>query len=148
MTKRRAPLTHKTALARIIAAIGIDPVAAAAGRSIRTVYDWADEDSDKLPNVVQAREIDRAFHDATGGGFPLLETTEAQLGAPVRVATKADRLRSVARVIREAADAENALLIAACDDAPPTALQDALREVDEAIAALSEARAGVHRRPP
>lgn len=73
MTKGRDPQTFAGAVRQVIEVIGAAAAAAAAGRSERTVYEWADPDSDVLPNLRQALEMDIAYSRGGHGRGPVLQ---------------------------------------------------------------------------
>jgi len=68
----RISLSLSEAVRTVIAALGIEATATAAGRSPSSVYKWADPALKHFPSLKQALEMDIAFVQAAHGPPPLL----------------------------------------------------------------------------
>lgn len=142
MTKPRAPLTYDNALTRIAAQIGWAAMAEAVGQRERTVRDWGDPDLERGCPIEAAELLDLAFQTGGGEGAPMHETYSLRLEAAYahRFATGIDLARTVCNMIREGAQAKEKMIIASLPGATDQDRRDALRELEEFIAA---ARAGI-----
>lgn len=80
MTKLRHPHTIEDAVAQIIALLGREEAAKAAGRSASLVYAWGDPDQDETPNVRHALALDAACK-RVHGVTPILAAMTRQLEA-------------------------------------------------------------------
>lgn len=155
MTKRRAPLSIDTALARVAGLLpgGWSEMAQLTGYAERTVRAWGDVDREEQVNLPMAIKLDIAFQAAGGIGAPLYEA----YGDMVRVAAaeafgdKQQLLRAAMDFMQENGEAELALLEATRPDAGPAELAaaqkqllDVREDVDQLIAGIS----GRQREPP
>ena len=142
MTKPRAPLTYDNALTRIAAQIGWAAMAEAVGQRERTVRDWGDPDLERRCPIEAAELLDLAFQAGGGQGAPMLETYSLRLEAAHthRFAAGIDLARAVCAMIREGAEAKEKMIVASFPGATDQDRRDALRELEEFIAA---ARVGI-----
>jgi hypothetical protein len=144
MTKHRAPLSIDAALARIAGHLdgGWAAMGAAVDRKESLVRAWGDPDRRELMPLDAAIALDVAFQACGGVGAPLFEAYARllDLACVNRFADRATLGAHLSCVIREAAEAESAMLTAALPDAGPAETSRALREVDEALVALGTAR--------
>ncbi len=138
MTKTRAPLTYDNALTRIAGQIGWAAMAEAVGQKERTVRDWSDPDVERGCPIEAAELLDLAYQAGGGEGAPMHETYSLRLEAAHR-SRFADGLaiaQATCLMIREGAQANEAALLASMPGATMADRQKALREIEEAIAAL------------
>lgn len=143
MTKRRAPLSADAALARIA---GLLPgswaeMALIASRKERTVRNWGDPDTAESIPLDCAIALDIAFQAAGGEGAPLFETyaLQLELACMDRFADRFTLGRHAALVIRETAEANAAIVLAAQPGATNADRRRAAREVEEALGVLKHA---------
>jgi hypothetical protein len=71
MTKIRQPDSFADAVHVIAATIGFEEAAAAIGKSVSLVRQFADPDADAKPNIEQALRLDAAFAARTGEPGPI-----------------------------------------------------------------------------
>ena len=144
MTKHRAPLTIDAALARIAGQLegGWYEMGTVTERSQSMVRAWAEPTRREQVPMDAAIALDLAFQASGGIGAPLFETYARQLDLACisRFADRAALGIPLASVIKEAAEAESAMLSAVLPDAGPAETARALREVDEALVAMGTAR--------
>lgn len=155
MTKRRAPLSIDTALARIAGQLpeGWAGMAQLTGYAERTVRAWGDIDREEQINMPAAIALDIAFQAAGGTGAPIFEAygDMVRVAAAEAFADKQQLLRAAMDFMAENGEAELALLEATRPDAGPAELANATKQlldvredVDELLAGLS----GRQRAPP
>ncbi|RJF93006.1 hypothetical protein [Sphingomonas cavernae] len=138
MTKARPPVSFAQAIARIAGRIGYDVAAKVADRSERTVYQWADPDTDTTPTLAQAVALDTAYAEAGGEGSPILDTY-AQIFDRVFADASADRnalAQSAALASLEGGQFVAALIAAAMPGATPAQIARAEAEGEEAVNAF------------
>lgn len=143
MTKRREPLTYHRALTSAAATIGWEAVAALCGVSPRTVRNWSDPDTDAEIRLIDAERIDRACLDsgATVAPFHHCFTVRLEIASRDGVG---DLISVAGRAAKESGEAVNALIeVAACNSA--VTRHAALKEAEEAIAALADGVAAIAR---
>lgn len=155
MTKPKAPLSIDDALARIAGRIpgGYKAMAALLDRHQSTVRAWGDEDKpDQIP-LPAAIALDIAYQRAGGEDRPLFETyaLQVQVAREIAFADEIELARRACTLIREGAEAQEALVLASLPNADHKVrteairqLQDVVREATGAIALL----AGQARAPP
>jgi len=97
MTKRRAPLSIDTALARIAGRVegGWSGMATVTGRKERTVRNWGDPDTPEHIPMDAAIALDLAYVEQGGEGAPIYECYSAILRGRDR-----HRRRGAARRLR------------------------------------------------
>ena len=155
MTKRRAPLSIDTALARIAGQLagGWAEMAEVAGYAERTVLAWCDVDREEQINRPTAIKLDISFQSAGGIGAPLYEAYGdlVQVAAAQAFGDKQQLLRATMDFMHENGEAELALLEATRPDAGAAALANAQKQlldvredVDQLLAGIS----GRQRAPP
>lgn len=155
MTKRRAPLSIDTALARIAGQLagGWAEMAEVADYAERTVRAWGDVDREEQINLPSAIKLDIAFQAAGGVGAPIYEAYGdlVQVAAAEAFGDKQQLLRATMDFMQENSEAELALLEATRPDAGPAELANATKQlidvredVDQLIAGIS----GRQRAPP
>ncbi|USU08921.1 hypothetical protein NF700_00930 [Sphingomonadaceae bacterium OTU29MARTA1] len=139
MTKPRTPDSFADAMGKVIAQIGAAEAArvasAAAGRPYadRTVYEWANPDSDTLPSLPVALALDAAHQLAGGEDAPFRDAFGHQLGIAVEQqdACRRELVADAAEFMGEASDLSVALLHAAQPGASPLVLHRALVEAQQ-----------------
>jgi hypothetical protein len=138
MTKVRAPLTFDNALSRIAGMIGWGAMGEAVGQAERTVRDWGDPDTGRSCPIDAAVKLDLAFQEAGGKGAPMHETFSLLLdqSKAERFADQVELAHHHCTIIKEAAEAGQALILATLPGATRVERATALREVEENIVAL------------
>lgn len=155
MTKRRAPLSIDTALARIAGTVpgGWAAMATATGYHERTVRGWGDPDRDEKAPLPACVTLGILFRQSGGVGDPLLEAHGDLVGAADAAAfgDKQELHRETMELMRETHEAEIALLVLTQPDAGDAELAVAQKEAlegrnrfDRMVAKL----AGLGRKPP
>lgn len=152
MTKLRAPLSIDAALARIAGQLpqGWAGIGEATGRAERTARNWGDPDTPEAVPMDLAIRLDLAFQAAGGQGAPIFETyaLQLELAAATRFADRFALAKLAAETVRECGEANSALITASQPEANTSDHINALREIEEAIAALNQARAQLDQKPP
>lgn len=145
MTKARQPLSIADAVTEIAKVVGWEESAAAVERTVRTVAYWSDPEDDREPSLAQALVLDAAYRRKTEGDYAPIQAAYAYqldiLQEPV--GNRAALREIVGDVARETGEAVCALVRATGDDASPTDIRTAAREVDEAQDKLNRARAAL-----
>jgi hypothetical protein len=137
MTKLRAPLSIDSALARIAGALphGWREMARVVERHESTVRAWGDADRpDQIP-LPAAIALDIAFQRAGGEGRPLFETYALQCEV-AREAAFADEMEVARRaciLVRESAQATEALIRASQAAPEAGARLEAIRELEDVV---------------
>lgn len=155
MTKRRAPISIDTALARIAGQLvdGWAEMAELTGYAERTVRAWGDVDREEQINMPAAITLDIAFQAAGGKGAPILESyaDQVKVAAAIAFGDKQQLLLATMDFMQENGEAELALLEATKPNAGPAELANAQKQlldvredVDQLLAGLS----GRQRAPP
>lgn len=143
MTKHRPPLSFDAGMARIAGLLpnGWKDMAEATGRSQGHLRNCGDPDKREHLSIDDALALDVAFMEAGGLGAPLHEAYTAQLKARFahRFADALELARLAAEVIREGGEAHAALVLAARPGASASDRAVSLREVEEALVALTRA---------
>jgi hypothetical protein len=150
MTKVRAPVTFDNALSRIAGQIGWPAMAAATGQAERTVRDWSDPDTGRQCTVTAAVALDLAYLAGGGGARPMLETFTL-LVDHAQAAAFGDQLalaEQTCSVIKEAAEAERALVRAILPGATAADRATARHEVEDAILEMKAALPLLAEGPP
>lgn len=152
MTKVRHPLTVELALTRIAGLITWEAVAEIAAQAPRTLRKWSDPDEGpKAAEQISldlATRLDVAYRKAGGEGSPLLQCLSTRieldlLGACVDCTAIA---RTAARAVKESGEAISAAIKASLPGATDADRGIAERQLEESIAAQTEALAAVRRR--
>ena len=139
MTKLCPPMSTEQAMRRIVGVL--DPVEAAQliGKRPRTLRDYADPDHASCITLDDALVLDRAYHQAGGEGFPLVQSylfrLEAEAAAPGFCPDALSRATQSAAI--EAGEAVAALVGATRLGATPADRALARREAEQAMTALS-----------
>lgn len=139
MTKLRTPKTFAEAAALVGGQLGYAEAGKIAGRKARTIYEWANPDSDTAPTLPQALALDGAYRAAGGEGAPFRDAYEFQLGMATerQDACRIALLADVAIAAKEAGEAIAFAIEAARSNASPLAIVRALGEAAQATAALA-----------
>ncbi|CAD7336102.1 hypothetical protein FIM10_04155 [Sphingomonadales bacterium 56] len=152
MTKRRAPLSIDTALARIAGQLagGWAEMAEVAGYAERTVRAWGDVDREEQINLPSAIKLDVAFQAAGGIGAPIYEAygdmvEEAHAKA---FGDRQELQRATIEFMRENNEAELALLEASQPDAGPIEEAKAQKELLDVRTKADELLLRMGRKPP
>ena len=137
MTKVRPPLTIDAALARIAGQLpdGWREMAATVDRHESTVRAWGDHDKpDHIP-FPAAIALDIAFVRAGGEGRPLFEVYAllVDVAREQAFASEIELMKRACVLIREGAQAQEAMVLAAIPAAPAHARLDAVRELQDVI---------------
>lgn len=137
MTKRRAAITFENAITRIAARIGWPAMVDASGLAERTLRNWSDPETGQQATITAALQLGLAYRSGGGGGAPLYETYGLLLDQAhsERFADQVELAHRTCAVIREGADAEQALVLATIPGATAAQRATARREIEESIAA-------------
>jgi len=142
MTKARTPDTFAYAMIKVMAQIGAAAAAKAVDRAERTIYEWANPDSDTLPTLTQALALDTAHRLAGGEDAPFRDAFSQQLDIEVeqqdacRLALVTDSIE----LIRETSELHAALFTAAQPGASPRDHHRALVEAQQVDGVLRRIR--------
>jgi len=142
MTKPRTPDSFANAMTKVIAQIGAAAAAKVVDRAERTVYEWANPDSDTLPTLTQALALDAA-HSLNGGeDAPFRDAFSHQLDIKVEQqdACRHALISDSVEFIGEASDLQAALFIAVQPGASPLDLYRALVEATQIDGVLRRIR--------
>lgn len=152
MTKRRAPLSIDSALARIAGQIAGDwkKMAEITGYEARTIRAWGDEDRAEQINLPAAIKLDIAYQEAGGVGCPLYEAYGDLVRAAQaeRFGDKQELQAATIDFMRENSQAETALLEAALPDAGPNEAAIAVKELLDVRNTANELLLKMGRKPP
>ena len=140
MTKRRAPLTVENALFKVIGQISIERAAEVTGREPSYLRSMSDPDSRYCLSVENAVALDIEYQATGGIGAPIYETYGLLLNTEHarRFATSGTLIRQASEVIRECGEAGAAIVAASATGASAPEYRTATREVEEAIAVLTQ----------
>jgi len=143
MTKARDPLTFEDAIVQITKALGWEAAAAVVGKGVRLLGYWSDPDDDREPSLTQALKLDAAYRAKTGGeGAPLLAAYAYRLELEgLHVPNNSALIELASKACKETGEALGALMEASRPGATPKDRESAARETDQAIDALTHARA-------
>ncbi|KQN00548.1 hypothetical protein ASE78_05535 [Sphingomonas sp. Leaf25] len=144
MTQARAPMTIDNALARIAGQIGwaemAHAVSEARGTLVaeRTVRDWGDPATGRSIRLDDAIVLDLAFRAKGGVGAPIHETYSCLVDTAggQQFACQVQLAERTAVAITEAGQAYSALIRASMPGATTADKVEAVREWEEAVAAL------------
>jgi hypothetical protein len=140
MTKVRAPTSFEDAITRIAGRIGWAEMAGITGKAERTVRNWSDPETGAVPSIDEACRLDAAYLAAGGGDPPIGTVYAMRLKQAVRRAATTEELVAATGVAAvEGGQAIAALIAASQPDACEGTKAVALREVQEAVSALSAA---------
>jgi len=131
MTKARTPDSFADAMIKVIAQVGAAAAAKAVDRAERTIYEWANPDSDTLPTLTQALALDTAHRLAGGEDAPFRDAFSQQLDIEVQQqdACRLTLVTDSIELIRETSELHAALFTAA---QPGASLRDHHRALVEA----------------
>ncbi len=134
MTQARIPLSFAQAMTRVAGQIGYEAAALVAGRSDRTIYEWARPSSTTAPTIWQAASLDAAFIAAGGDGAPFLEAYQHQLDRAVDTALACHRelARDVGDYARESGELIAAAVAITQGNSCPRTIHRALGEAEDA----------------
>lgn len=139
MTKLRPPLSTEQALDRITGVLDKEHAAKLIGKKARTLRDYRDPDHASRISLDDALILDRAYHQAGGEGFPLVQSylfrLEAEAAAPGHCPDALARATQSAAI--EVGEAVAALVGATRLGATPADRALARREAEQAMTALS-----------
>lgn len=132
MTIARVPYSFEHSIQRITDLIGVGRAAHLLDVSGRLIYSWSHPDEPSLPRIDQALILDRAYSDAGGEGFPMLEAMSTQLNAdcdtdPCRIELR----RHLSEFVVEGAELTASILDVLEGDASPREIHRALVEVQQ-----------------
>ena len=115
MTKARTPDSFADAMTKVMALIGAPAAAKIVDRADRTIYEWANPDSDTLPTLMQALALDTAYRLAGGEDAPFRDAFSQQLDIEVEQQDACRRALVTDSIdfIREASELHAALFTAA-----------------------------------
>lgn len=137
MTKPRDPLTFENALVKIAGLVTFERMGEICGVSPGLVRKWADPDvADRFP-IMHGPALDAAFQAADGDGTPLLDVYLLQVDALIERAMGTNRqlAQSLKRAMKEDHEANSAVMDVALHGADAVSRAEAIREVEESIAA-------------
>lgn len=139
MTKVRSPLTFERALTRIAGQIGWGEVAAICRRNERTVRKWSEEDVRVGIKMESALHLDVAYRQSGGDGAPMLQAYALRLESETAaaLADSAKLAETTAEAAKECGEAIANLVLATRPGATRATRLIAMREVEEAVDALS-----------
>lgn len=139
MTKARPPLSVENALWTILGLIGADRAAHVISRNADYVRSLSDPDNRYALSVEHAIQLDLAYLEAGGEGAPIFENYGLKLDAAraERFACQFQLASATATAIREGGEACAALVLATLPNATDADRAAALRELEEAVAAMT-----------
>jgi hypothetical protein len=142
MTKPRTPDSFADAMTKVIAQIGAAAAAKVVDRAERTIYEWANPDSDTLPTLTQALVLDAAHRLNGGEDAPFRDAFSHQLDIKVEQQDACRRalISDSVEFIGEASDLQAALFIAVQPGASPLDLHRALVEATQVEGVLRRIR--------
>lgn len=148
MPKIRQPDSFAGAVNLIAVTIGHDECGKAIGKTDKLIYAMADPDSDSLPNLRQAMELDAAFIAATGEAGPLASVYCDKLRERVGELKHQplNPLLRLARIGAEVGDVHQAVIEAKADNKITKAERAKIfTEVEDAIKELQKLRRDIGR---
>lgn len=152
MTKARAPLSIDAALARIAGQLpdGWRDMAATVSRHESTVRAWGDADKSEQIPLPAAIALDIAFQRAGGEGRPLFETYAllCEVAREQAFASEIELARRACILIREGAQAHEAIVLASLPSATPQCRRNAIRELEDVAREVTHAIALLGRVDP
>ncbi|MCW2362427.1 hypothetical protein M2336_001918 [Sphingobium sp. B1D7B] len=139
MTKERRPLTFERALCRVAELIGYDGCAQLLGCSENWVRKLSDPDAEREISLQKARRLDLAYLRAGGYGRPFLECYELQLemGDETGGSSTGELIAAAGKAAKETGEAVGAALAAIERGRDAGSVENALREIEEGIEALT-----------
>lgn len=142
MTKARTPDTFADAMTTVMAVIGAAAAAKAVDRADRTIYEWANPDSETLPTLMQALALDTAYRLAGGEDAPFRDAFIQQLDVAIdqQDACRRALVGDSIDFIREASELHAALFTAAQPGASPRDHHRALVEAQQVDGVLRRIR--------
>lgn len=145
MTKLREPLTYEHTLTNVAALIGWDRCGAICGVSERSVRYWSDQDCETEIRMIDAERLDRAYVAAGGNHRPFHRLMGLRLEIADRGAADRDLAHVAGAAARETGEAVAALIDAGLNSGCPKTRRRARKEVEEAIASLTDGLAELDR---
>lgn len=138
MTKLRTPHTWADAATRVAGLLGYAETGRVVDRKDRTIYEWANPESDTQPTIAQMLALDAAYIAAGGEGAPFLDAHAHQLDLVVAAATADCRelVDEAGEAALECGEAVAAALAVSTGNAPPIDVHRALAQASEAGAAI------------
>ena len=140
MTRLREPATFENALAKIAVLLGYDGCATVLGKSESHVRKLGAPDTEREISLRDAVRLDAAWRRAGGEGAPLLECYALKLDlgtTDTPIAGASLMMAGAAKAAKESGEAVAAALVLASDTRDPKKRLDAVREIEESIAAQS-----------
>lgn len=140
VTKLRAPLTIENALVEVASVLGYERMGEIAGVHARTVRKWADPEASERCSIEVGVAFDIAYQQAGGEGAPIYEAYGLMIEAAraQKFSDAAAIARHALNVMKEAGEAEMALVAASLPSATKACRLAAVREVEEAVGALTQ----------
>jgi hypothetical protein len=145
VTKVREPLTYQLTLTKVAALIGWDNCGAICGVSERSVRNWSDHDCQTEIRMIDGERLDKAYLAAGGTYAPFHHLLELRLEIAVRDASARELTSVAASAAKESGEALSALIGAAQNVGCRDTRRNARREVEEAIASLTDGLAALDR---
>lgn len=145
MTKRREPLTYQHTLTQVAALIGWDNCAAHCGVSERSVRNWSDHDCETEIRMIDAERLDKAYLAAGGNYAPFHHLLALRLEIAAREGISNDLSLAAQASAKEGGEAIAALIDASLHADCSTTRRRARKEVQEAIASLTDGLAMLER---
>ena len=143
MTKTRAPLSIDAALARIAGQFpaGWADMATVVDRHEGTVRRWGDQDKPEAIPLPCAIALDIAYQRAGGDGRPLFETyaLQLQVAREQAFASEIELARRACILIREGAQAQEAMVLASLPSASERDRAHAVRELEDVARCVTSA---------
>lgn len=140
MTKERAPLSHHRAVTMVADRLGWPQVCAIVDRAERTVRRWSEPDGDAQIPLAAAVALDLAYLQAGGDPAPILAWYQLRVqlakAAADHAMARLDAADRAAAAAKETGEAIAAQIIAHAPGAGARERRNAIRETEEAIAAL------------
>jgi hypothetical protein len=138
VTKLRTPHTWADAATRVAGLLGYAEAGRVVERAERTIYEWANPESDTRPTLEQMLALDAAYITAGGEGAPFLDAHAHQLELVVSSAAADCRelIDEAGEVARECGEAVAAALAVTAGNASPIVVHRALAQASEAGAAI------------
>lgn len=151
MTKVRPPLSIDGALGRIAGQLpgAWTEMAQTVGRHESTVRRWGDHDASEQIPLPAAIALDIAYQRAGGDGRPLFETyaLQVQVAREQAFSDELELVRRACALIREGAQAEEAMVLASLPSATDVDRAKAIRELEDVARVVTSAIALLTNRP-
>jgi hypothetical protein len=141
MTKRREPLTYQHTLEKVGGTIGWERAGAICGVTARAVRNWSDHDCETEIRMIDAERLDAAYLEQGGDHAPFHRLMSLRLDIADREPIREELTLHAAEAAVETGQAVAAVLAVSSDPQNPDKLRAARKEVQEAIAALTDCAA-------